>query len=89
MAQEELDEVASTVREKEAALAYRTSDPESGGIRATTRGRWQRLVSAVCLQSFTLTFLAEWGDRSQITTIVLAAREVRARARARDVRRRR
>ena len=23
-----------------------------------------------------LTFLAEWGDRSQLTTIILAAREV-------------
>lgn len=27
----------------------------------------------VCLQSLTLTFLAEWGDRSQIATIALAA----------------
>lgn len=27
------------------------------------------------MQAFTMTFVAEWGDRSQITTIVLAARE--------------
>lgn len=27
----------------------------------------------VMIQSFTLTFLAEWGDRSQIATIALAA----------------
>ena len=33
-------------------------------------------VSNIFLKSFTLTFLAEWGDRSQITTIILGAREV-------------
>lgn len=33
--------------------------------------------SRVFIQSFTLNFLAEWGDRSQITAIVLATREVR------------
>lgn len=27
------------------------------------------------MQAFTMTFVAEWGDRSQITTIILAARE--------------
>jgi len=35
-----------------------------------------RLCPAIVIQAFTLTFLAEWGDRSQITTIILAAREV-------------
>ena len=34
------------------------------------------VMSAIFLQAFTLTFVAEWGDRSQITTIILAAREV-------------
>jgi putative Ca2+/H+ antiporter (TMEM165/GDT1 family) len=34
-----------------------------------------KFVSLVFLETFTMTFLAEWGDRSQITTIILAARE--------------
>jgi hypothetical protein len=29
----------------------------------------RRVVSPILLESFTLTFLAEWGDRSQIATI--------------------
>jgi putative Ca2+/H+ antiporter (TMEM165/GDT1 family) len=29
----------------------------------------------IFMQAFTMTFVAEWGDRSQIATIVLAARE--------------
>ena len=48
----------------------KSKDIESGGSGGG-------LCSRILLQSFTLTFLAEWGDRSQITTIILGAREVR------------
>ena len=32
-----------------------------------------RICTPIFLEAFVLTFLAEWGDRSQITTIALAA----------------
>ncbi|VDK34752.1 unnamed protein product [Taenia asiatica] len=40
-------------------------------IRSFLRG----ILSPIFVEAFVMTFLAEWGDRSQITTIVLAARE--------------
>ena len=35
----------------------------------------RKYISPIFLQAFILTFLAEWGDRSQISTIILGARE--------------
>lgn len=51
-------------------------DVESGVAVVTFKQRVFNLCSPILLQAFTLTFLAEWGDRSQITTVVLAASEV-------------
>ncbi|XP_041463095.1 transmembrane protein 165-like isoform X1 [Lytechinus variegatus] len=61
-------------REKEMKSSM-TQDPESGIIRGGYRRRVLGIFSPILLEAFTLTFLAEWGDRSQMTTIVLAARE--------------
>lgn len=57
--QEELEEVTMELNKKEQELASPTT----------------RLLSPVFVQAFVLTFLAEWGDRSQISTIILGARE--------------
>lgn len=63
--------------EKEAKTTL-TQDAESGIVRGGDRvKRCWGLLSPILVQAFTLTFLAEWGDRSQLTTIILGAREVR------------
>lgn len=71
---EELEEVQAELKEKDEERERVTGDIESQGpVRASTKLR--RCFSAVFLQAFTMTFLAEWGDRSQLTTIILGARE--------------
>ncbi|KAL7729081.1 hypothetical protein ACLKA6_019906 [Drosophila palustris] len=56
-------------RDVNASLVH---DPESG-----RRSKMHRSASyftmRIFAQAFTMTFLAEWGDRSQLTTIILAA----------------
>lgn len=66
-----------------AGSATLVEDPESGGVPTATNNRrlqpdggWLSCVqSRVLMQAFTMTFVAEWGDRSQLTTIILGARE--------------
>ncbi|XP_075985807.1 putative divalent cation/proton antiporter TMEM165 isoform X2 [Anticarsia gemmatalis] len=43
--------------------------------QAETKRRKRNAVVKVLLQAASLTFLAEWGDRSQLATVVLATRE--------------
>eukprot|EP00898_Chlorokybus_atmophyticus_P008626 jgi/Chlat1/8765/Chrsp90S08125 len=50
-------------------------DDDDAKKRVGPANMLSRLVSPVILQAFTLTFLAEWGDKSQIATIGLASDE--------------
>lgn len=52
-----------------------TKDVESGYINRNSKVKILKVLSHIIVQAFTLTFLAEWGDRSQFTTIILAARD--------------
>ncbi|KAI3952922.1 hypothetical protein MKX01_028614 [Papaver californicum] len=45
---------------------------EGGQGKSTFRRFLSRFLTPIFLESFILTFLAEWGDRSQIATIALA-----------------
>ncbi|XP_055901799.1 transmembrane protein 165 isoform X2 [Eupeodes corollae] len=79
-AQEELEEVQSDLRKREDELDREVSstlvqDPESGVIRKNAKRSGTYMASRIFMQAFTMTFLAEWGDRSQLTTIILSARE--------------
>ncbi|KAA0708705.1 Transmembrane protein 165 [Triplophysa tibetana] len=79
--QEELEEVQADIKKKDEELqrykmANGASDVEAGvGATMLPQRKWHSLISPIFIQALTLTFLAEWGDRSQLATIVLAARE--------------
>nr|CAH0111049.1 unnamed protein product [Daphnia galeata] len=81
--QEEFEEVQSDLKKQEDEEKEKETtqliDEESGGTSVhqplSLRHRISAYIPKVFLQALTLTFLAEWGDRSQLATIILAARE--------------
>ncbi|KAJ1373781.1 hypothetical protein KIN20_036288 [Parelaphostrongylus tenuis] len=64
----EIDRDTGKLLDMEAGISGRTSSYSSAWLIFS-------FVSHIFIEAFTLTFLAEWGDRSQLTTIILAARE--------------
>lgn len=82
-ATEECEEAHAALKESEDkggdSVEDKDKSAEPGPIPALSTRRFVQLfrkyLSAIFLQAFILTFLAEWGDRSQISTIILGARE--------------
>ncbi|CAJ1954649.1 unnamed protein product [Cylindrotheca closterium] len=64
--------VSEELEEVEEELLHPKKDEESGQSSVPT-SPMKTGFAEVAIQSFSLTFLAEWGDRSQIATIALAA----------------
>jgi Ca2+/H+ antiporter, TMEM165/GDT1 family len=72
----ENEELAEVEEELNAAKVASSSASEDGS-RAGGKSSLAKLAlfSPVFIKAFTMTGLAEWGDRSQIATIALAARQ--------------
>jgi len=70
-AKEEFEEVNEELRKREEKESR--GDLESGNYKSEVTA--MSMMSKIFIQSFTMTTLAEWGDRSQLATVILAARE--------------
>ena len=77
MDSEELEEAEQELSNKKDDAASSRTDLEAAGSAAAAaeaeRQQEQERLHQVFWQALTLTFIAEWGDRSQIATIALAA----------------
>lgn len=79
-AAEEMEVVQHDLRKREEEVNKEsnktiTTDPETGGAGKKAKAGAFKVLFRIFVQAFTMTFVAEWGDRSQITTIILSARE--------------
>lgn len=74
--QEEMEEVQIELRNREEQEERGSNqDVEQASTRRPRQTSALAATFKIFLQGFTMTFLAEWGDRSQLTTILLGARE--------------
>lgn len=83
----EVEQELMTVEDRDRAT--KLEEMEVGGLEAASTSQqtksakdglmnlMQLVFSPVFVQTFVLTFLGEWGDRSQISTIALAAANVK------------
>ncbi|KAK9240371.1 hypothetical protein V1525DRAFT_448213 [Lipomyces kononenkoae] len=76
--EEEMQEVETELAAKD--FESQSGSLESGRVKPEKTGKLQGLLnlfslflSPVWIQTFVMTFLGEWGDRSQIATIAMAA----------------
>ena len=65
--QEEYEEVNEELRKKEES----GGSLELGGRRGSEPPTLLSFLGKIFIQSFTMTMLAEWGDRSQLATVIL------------------
>ena len=76
-AESELEEVEKELSKSSSRRSTRRSTKTSAAAAKTKTARGQNILSVVFspifLKAFLMTFLAEWGDRSQIATVALAA----------------
>ncbi|KAG0708489.1 Transmembrane protein 165 [Chionoecetes opilio] len=74
--QEEMEEVQLDLRRRDEEIEKQSMEEGGISIRRPVRNhRFLACVPRIFLQALSMTFLAEWGDRSQIATVVMATRE--------------
>lgn len=82
-AKEELENVEADLEQQEREQSSKYVDAESGtvylipelSLKKRVKRKFLSFVSLSFIKVFTMIFLAEWGDRSQISTMILAASE--------------